>query len=39
MKNKKAISLIVLVITVIVPYYETLKANIIGESLLKNNYA
>ena len=31
MKMKKGISLIVLVITMIVPYYETLKASKIGK--------
>ncbi|MBQ8043358.1 MAG: hypothetical protein IJ272_04320 [Clostridia bacterium] len=36
MKNKEAISLIVLVITMIVPYYETLKASKIGKVPPKN---
>ena len=36
MKNKKGISLIVLVITMIVPYYETLKASKIGKVPPKN---
>ncbi len=31
MKSKRGISLIVLVITMIVPYYETLKASKIGK--------
>lgn len=31
MNNRKGISLIVLVITMIVPYYETLKASKIGK--------
>ena len=34
--NKKGISLIVLVITMIVPYYETLKASKIGKVPPKN---
>ena len=34
--NKKGISLIVLVITIIVPYYETLKASKIGKFPPKN---
>ena len=36
MKNKKGISLIVLIITMIVPYYETLKASKIGKVSPKN---
>ena len=35
-KNKKGISLIVLVITMIVPYYETLKVSQIGKVPPKN---
>ena len=34
--NKRGISLIVLVITMIVPYYETLKASKIGKVPPKN---
>ena len=36
MKTKRGISLIVLVITMIVPYYETLKASKIGKVPPKN---
>ena len=36
MKKKKGISLIVLIITMIVPYYETLKASKIGKVPPKN---
>ena len=36
MQKKKGISLIVLVITMIVPYYETLKASKIGKVPPKN---
>ena len=35
-RNKRGISLIVLVITIIVPYYETLKASKIGKNPPKN---
>ena len=35
-RNKSGISLIVLVITMIVPYYETLKVSKIGKVLPKN---
>ena len=35
-RNKRGVSLIVLVITMIVPYYETLKASKIGKVPPKN---
>ena len=35
-RNKQGVSLIVLVITMMVPYYETLKASKIGKDPLEN---